>query len=624
MDRRLSMGAELMRSNVEGVHFQVFAPKRRRVEIVLESAGGPTRTVPLSRGAGGVFAGLAEGVAAGTRYRIRLEQDEKLYPDPASRFQPEGPEGPSEVIDPDAFAWTDQAWRGPALRGQVMYELHVGTFTKEGTYASAMRELPELRDAGITLVELMPLAEFPGRFGWGYDGVDLYAPSHLYGRPDELRAFVDRAHALGMSVILDVVYNHLGPSGNYLTQFSDHFFTKKYDNEWGEAVDFETEPGARAYFVENAAYWVSEFHLDGLRLDATQSIHDASPENVIVELGERARRAAGERRILLVSENEPQHVTQVRPVAQGGAGLDALWNDDFHHSARVAVTGRREAYYGSTKGTPQELLSAIRWGYLFQGQYYPWQKKPRGMPALDVEAPRFVLYLQNHDQVANSACGLRLHELTSPGRHRAVTALLLLAPGTPLLFQGQEFAASAPFLYFADHEPALASLVEKGRGDFLRQFPSLRDEKTCALRFVPHDPRAFEACKLDLRERATNHAAYDLHKDLLRLRREDPVFSAQRNDWLHGAVIGAEAFALRYATGTGSDRLVLVNLGGDLDLSEVAEPLLAPVLDHGWRIVFSTEDPRYGGTGTAPIASHGRIALLGASTLVLAPEEITP
>ena len=617
--RRLSMGAEL--SSVEGgVHFRVFAPKRKRVEVVIESPR--PRTVSLTRTSDGFFEGVGDGVRAGTLYRLRLDDDAKLYPDPASRFQPEGPHGPSQVVDPTTFRWTDQAWPGVHLRGQVVYEMHVGTFTREGTYASAMRELDELRDVGITLIEMMPVAEFPGRFGWGYDGVDLYAPTRLYGQPDDLRAFVDRAHALGIGVILDVVYNHLGPSGNFLPQFSDHYFTKKYANEWGEALDFETEAGARSYFVDNASYWIDEFHFDGLRLDATQSIHDASSKHVIVEIGERARAAAGKRSIVLISENEPQHTKLVRPPSAGGYGLDALWNDDFHHSARVALTGRREGYYSSTKGTPQELVSAVKWGYLFQGQYYPWQKNCRGMPALDIEAPAFVLYVQNHDQIANSGRGQRLHELTSPGRYRAITALLLLAPGTPMLFQGQEFAASGPFLYFADHEKELAELVSKGRREFLEQFPSLRDEKTRALRLAPHDPKAFEASKLDLGEREKHRAAYDLTKDLLKLRRDDPAFAAQRRDTLNGAVIGPEAFVLRYATGTGDDRLLLVNLGGDLDLADVAEPLLAAPFGAQWRVAFSTEDPRYGGTGTPPIESHCRVRIAGPSALVLAPEEI--
>ena len=619
-DRRLSVGAELVQG---GVHFRVFAPKRKRVEIVLEGAGSVTsRTLTLVQDEAGFHGGLGDGTAPGSRYRIRLDDDEKLYPDPASRFQPEGPHGPSEVVDPKAFAWTDQAWKGVTLRGQVIYELHVGTFTEEGAYASAMRELEELRDVGITLLEIMPLAEFPGRFGWGYDGVDLYAPSHIYGRPDDLRALIDRAHALGIGVILDVVYNHIGPDGNYLSQFSDSYFTDKYKNDWGAAIDFETARGARAYFVDNAAYWIDEFHFDGLRLDATQNIEDGSEKHVITEIGERARAAAKGRTIVLVSENEPQDTNLVRPVEDGGYGLDALWNDDFHHSARVAVTGRREAYYSSTKGTAQELISAVKWGYLFQGQYYPWQKGRRGKPALDLEAPSFVVYTQNHDQIANSAGGLRLHALTSPGRYRAITLLTLLAPGTPMLFQGQEFAASAPFLYFADHEPELAGLVAKGRVEFLQQFPSLCDPQTIAQQIAPHDESAFLSSKLDMRERASHRAAYDLVKDLLRLRRHDPTFAAQCARTLHGAVLAPEAFALRYRTATEQDRLVLMNLGGDLELASVAEPLLAPPWGTEWRVVLSTEDARYGGAGTSGAGRHGQRSLAGASALVLAPQEL--
>ena len=609
-DRRLAMGAEV---NAKGTSFRVFAPKRARVAIALEN--GPL--VELTREPDGFFSGLTDHAPAGARYKIRLDDGEQLFPDPASRFQPEGPHGPSVVVDPTTFRWTDAAWKGVKLRGQVIYELHIGTFTKEGTYASATRELEELRDAGITLLEIMPLAEFPGRFGWGYDGVDLYAPYHHYGTPDDLRAFVDRAHALGLGVILDVVYNHIGPDGNFLSQFSDHYFTEKYANDWGAAIDFETEPGARSYFVDNAAYWIDELHFDGLRLDATQNIEDSSPKHVIAELGDRARAAAKGRSIVIVSENEPQNTGLVRDF-----GLDALWNDDFHHSARVALTGKGEAYYSSTKGTPQELISAVRWGYLFQGQYYPWQKACRGTPALDLEAPAFIVYTDNHDQIANSAAGLRLHQLTSPGRYRAITLLMLLAPGTPMLFQGQEFAASTRFLYFADHGPELAALVDKGRVAFLTQFPSLRDEKTSELHVSPHNQEAFTSSKLDTRERLSNRAAYDLVKDLLRLRREDPVFAAQDSKTLHGAVLGSEAFLLRYGVGAGDDRLVLVNLGRDLDLAEVAEPLLASPAGHRWNVIFSTEDPRYGGAGTPPSGDCGERNLAGASALVLAPQRI--
>ncbi len=611
--RRYAWGAEV---DERGAHFRLYAPKRRRVELVLEGDG---RHIALDRDARGWFVVHVPGVRAGARYRYRLDGEERLLPDPASRFQPEGPHGPSEVVDPHAFRWTDGAWRGTELRGRVLYEMHIGTFTREGTYAAAMGELAALAELGVGILELMPLAEFDGRFGWGYDGVDLYAPSHLYGTADDLRSFVDRAHALGLAVIHDVVYNHLGPSGNYLRELSDAFFTDRYANEWGEALDFETEEGVRAYFAENGAYWVDEFHFDGLRLDATQCIFDASERHVVEEITGRARAAAPGRRVLVIGENEPEHARLARPASAGGFGLDAIWNDDFHHAARVAATGRSEAYYSSTSGRPQELVSAVKWGALFQGQLYPWQGKRRGTPALDLDPSSWVLYLENHDQVANSARGQRLSSATTPGRLRALTTLLLLAPGTPMLFQGQEFGASAPFLYFADHAPELASLVAKGRRSFLDQFPSLTDPKASDLTAVPHDPRTFERSKLDHRERETNAHALLLHRDLLALRRIDDVFAAQRTDDLHGAVLGEEALLLRFATGTGRDRLLLVNLGRDLDLARLAEPLLAPLVHHDWEELLSTEDPRYGGSGTPPRREHGARLLAGGSALVLAP-----
>ena len=610
LDRRLPVGAEVAPG---GVHFRVWAPRRRTVEVVFDGS----TAADLDPEADGYFSGFVAGAGDGSLYRYRLDGG-GAFPDPASRFQPEGPHGPSQVVDPSRFPWTDAGWQGLVREGQVIYEMHLGTFTPEGTWEAAARELPELAALGITVIELMPVSEFPGEFGWGYDGVDLFAPYHLYGQPDDGRRFVDRAHAVGIGVILDVVYNHLGPDGNYLKQFSEEYFTDKYKNDWGQALNFEGCEPSREFFIANAGYWVDEYHFDGLRLDATQDVKDASAEHVLIAMGRRAREAAGGRSIYLVSENEPQDTKLIRPPEQGGYGLDALWNDDFHHSTLVALTGRNEAYYTDYRGTPQEMISLVKYGFLYQGQRYSWQKKRRGTSGLGLPPSAFIDFLQNHDQVANSARGERVHQLTSPGRFRALTALLLLGPGTPLLLQGQEFCASTPFLYFADHKPELAALVRKGRLEFLSQFPSLATPETQA--GVPHPERreTFESCKLDFTERRTHAAAYALHRDLLRLRREDPVLRAQAAGWLDGAVLGPEAFALRFFGENAGDRLLLVNLGTDLPLEPVPEPLLAPLAGMRWDLLWSSEDPRYGGIGaTAPEDGEGRWRLPGRAAVVL-------
>lgn len=618
--RRLPVGAEVPPGG--GVHFRVWAPAAQRVEVVLGGAADG-RAIALAPEPGGYFAGMAREAGPGTLYRYRLDGGD-AFPDPASRFQPEGPHGPSQVVDPDAFHWTDDAWRGAPLAGQIIYELHVGTFTPQGSWAAAEAELPALAELGVTVLEVMPVAEFPGRFGWGYDGVDLFAPTRLYGTPDDFRRFVDRAHALGLAVILDVVYNHLGPDGNYLKRFAPAYFTDRYENEWGEAINFDSPDAApvREFFVANARYWIDEFHLDGLRLDATQQIFDRSDAHILREIGRAVRQAARGRATLLVAENEPQQARLVRPVARGGYGLDALWNDDFHHSAVVALTGRSEAYYSDHRGTPQELLSAVKWGFLFQGQRYAWQAQRRGTPALDLEPAAFVNFLQNHDQVANSGRGERIHRLTSPGRLRAMTALLLLAPSTPMLFMGQEFAASAPFLYFADHRPELAEQVARGRREFLRQFRSLATPAMQAQLPDPADPATFERCKLDPAERERHAEVYALHRDLLRLRRTDPVFRSPRRRGVDGAVLGAEAFVLRFFGGPAGDRLLLVNLGRELPLTPAPEPLLAPPEGRHWVLLWSSEDPRYGGTGTPePESEDEGWRLPGHAALVLAANE---
>jgi maltooligosyltrehalose trehalohydrolase len=562
-------------------------------------------------------------VDAGASDRYLFQAGTDFLPDPASRFQPDGTETPSEIIDPTSFRWTDRDWRGAPLRGAVLYEMHVGTFTPEGTWRAAMEKLPGLVDLGVTALEVMPVAEFPGRFGWGYDGVHPYAPTRLYGRPDDFKAFVDRAHALGLAVLLDVVYNHLGPDGCVFRRFARGYFSTTYRNEWGDPMNFDGPDcgPVREFFISNAAYWIEEYHLDGLRLDATQSLHDASSPHIIAEIERTVRRSGRGRATLLVSENEPQKILMVRSRSKGGYGLDALWNDDFHHSAIVALTGRGEAYYTDHRGAPQEFISAAKYGCLFQGQRYAWQRQPRGTPAHGIPPETFVLFIENHDQLANSGGGVRLHLRTSPGRMRAMTALMLLMPGTPMLFQGQEFASTRPFLYFADHKPDLARNVEQGRNTFLAQFPSLASPEMRPHLAAPHDPSTFERCRLDWSEREAHPEAVALHADLLRMRREDAAFRRQAPGGVDGAVLGPESLALRFQTERDAEaRLLIVNFGSDLAEDSIAEPLLAPPEGTAWGVLWSSEDPRYGGAGTPPVAGEDGWRVPGHSAIVLAPE----
>jgi len=615
--RRLPVGAEVQPGG--GVHFRVWAPKRRAVEVVIEG-GEQHRAVALEPEENGYFASLVPDVGEGARYRFRLD-GEGPFPDPASRFQPEGPHGPSQVVDPSRFAWSDQGWGGLKLPGQVLYEMHIGTFTPEGTWASAIERLPRLVELGVTAVEPMPAAEYAGTFGWGYDGVDLFAPHHRYGGPDDMRRFVDEAHRLGLGVILDVVYNHFGPDGCYLGQFSDHYLHKDRVGDWGDSINFDGEGSGptREYFIANAEYWIDEFHIDGLRLDATHAIHDSSPEHILKALTRRARAAAGNRSILIFAENESQNARLIRPEDQGGYGLDGAWNDDFHHAARVALTGRAEAYYADYQGSPQELISAVKWGYLFQGQVVKWQRKRRGTPTFDTPAPRFVTYLESHDQVANSTRGRRLKSLTGPGEYRAMTALWLTAPQTPMLFQGQELGSDRPFLYFSNHHDELAKLVSEGR---LQELAGFRSTIHPAIREILPDPSG-ETTFLEskLQEPEDYHAAPEflLIQDLLKLRREDPIFRMQDSSKVHGAVIGPAALALRYFGETDDCRLVVVNLGRDLYPTPNTEPLLAPPAGKDWAVLWFSEHPRYDGSGIPPLPPGGPWRAPGHSALILAP-----
>ena len=590
-------------------HFSVWAPDRDKVEVVL----GNARRVPMKLDEAGYWSVTVDAVSAGARYGYALDGSSTALADPASRFQPDGPHGLSELIDATHFEWTDRTWSGASLTGAVLYELHVGTFTREGTWDAARRRLPELAQLGVTLLEVMPVADFGGRFGWGYDGVNLYAPHRCYGRPEDLRRFIDSAHATGIGVILDVVYNHLGPDGNYLSEFCPRYFSDRA-TDWGAALNYDGRDSraVRDFIAGNAEYWIREFHFDGLRLDATQCIFDESEEHIVTELARRARAAAGKRSIVLVAENEPQDTNLVRPREHGGNGLDAVWNDDFHHSATVTLLGCREAYYTDYLGRAQEIVAAMKYGYLYQGQYYTWQKQRRGAPAFDLEPRCFVAFLENHDQVANTARGERIRYRAHPAQVRAMTATLLLGPWTPMLFQGQEFASQRRFMYFADFEGKLADAVQRGRCKALSEFPSLGSSVAREGLPVPHDPATFELSKLEWADARllTGQQSLALHRDLLALRREDATIhtcikaSGRRFD---AAVLCDTAFVLRYFGHHGDDRLLVVNLGAELAFAPAPEPLLGPPPSAAWELLWSSEEPRYGGNGVPENASdsHG-------------------
>lgn len=579
--------------HAQGTLFRLWALDRAGAVVHIEGM----EAIPLTPMGAGYFEADIAGIAPGARYRFSLDGGPKLA-DLASRWQPEGIDGPSVVVAP-AFDWTDADWPGVDRRDQVLYELHIGTFTQEGTWASATAKLADLRDLGVTVLQIMPVGAFQGRFGWGYDTTHPYAPFAPYGTPDEMRSFVDRAHALGIGVILDVVYNHVGLGDSYAA-YSPHYFTRRYENEWGDGFNYDGEGAAavRAFIIGNATYWISDFHLDGLRIDAAQAMFDASPVHILAELTAAARAAAVHRTLYIVVENQPQERRMIEPPQTGGMGVDAMVSDDFQHAARVAMTGHNDFYYRDYLGTPQELASALKYGFLYQGQRSDMRDTAYGTPNLDTPAEHFVHFLENHDQVANSARGLRLRDITSPARRRAMTALLLLGPQTPCLFQGQEFAASNPFLYFFDVSGEDGDRVAEGRRQSLTNFASVADPEMQARLPLPSDERTFHSSKLDWNEAARNRPVLQLHRDLLALRRKTPAFSQAADRRVDGAVIGEGALLVRYLTPNPAEqRLVLFNMGRDLPIGVVAEPLLAPPCNHTWAVEWSSEHPDYNGSG---------------------------
>ncbi|MHC5538976.1 malto-oligosyltrehalose trehalohydrolase [Singulisphaera rosea] len=579
-----------------GVRFRVWAPRAHSVELVLESPEGRPESLPLGKADDGLFDGTFPEVRVGDRYRYRVD-DNGPFPDPASRFQPEGVHGPSEVVDPGTFRWSDHGWKGIGPDELVVYELHVGTFTKEGTFLAAIDRLPALRDLGVTAVELMPVADFSGVRSWGYDGVDLFAPSRCYGRPEDLRRLVDEAHRLGLAVLLDVVYNHFGPVGNYTGAFSPNYLSTTHQNAWGSSVNLDGDGSSmvREFFVENALHWVHEYHIDGLRLDATHALVDDGPQHFVAELTERVRSSSPDRRILVIAEDHRNLATMVRPSWAGGWDLDGVWADDFHHQVRRLLAGDNEGYYRDYTGTIPDLVDTINLGWFYCGEHSVHLDEPRGTDPVQVPPRRFVTCLQNHDQIGNRAFGERLHHQVDQAAYRAASALLLVSPATPMLFMGQEWAATSPFLFFTDHDEDLGKLVTEGRRREFRHFMAFIDPEARERIPDPQSPSTFERSRLDWSEveREPHASTLRLYKALLKLRRNEPALRSDRRENFKALPLDDGTLLLLRADDRGGNLILIARLRGAGVVDLQGNPDLHFLKGRPWEVVLTTEDPAF-------------------------------
>jgi maltooligosyltrehalose trehalohydrolase len=569
-----------------GVRFRTLATRSRElhVELLTGAAAGIHRLEPVG---GGLHERFVDGAGAGDTYSYVI--DGKARPDSASRFQPEGVHGPSQVVDPDAFRWRHEAWPFTA-DNLVIYELHVGAFTERGTFAAAQERLPALQALGVSAIELMPVAAFAGRRNWGYDGVDLYAPSQNYGHPDDLRGLVDAAHGLGLGVILDVVYNHLGPEGAYLPQFVPEYINHRQHTPWGGAVNLDG-PGAsliRSFIIDNAVHWIREYRLDGLRVDATHSLVDGSGTHIVAEIAAAAR-AAAERPIAIFAEDDRNLVSLVQAPERGGWGVDAIWADDFHHVMRRRLAGDSDGYYEDYTGSIDELKRTLTQGWLFTGQRSRHSGRRRGTDPSAIPMHQFVICLQNHDQVGNRPTGDRLHHTIEAAPWRAASALLLTAPMTPLLFMGQEWSGSSPFQFFTDLEPGLGVLVTEGRRREFKDFPGFTDSAAQTLVPDPQDVATFERSRLEWSERTVpaHQTCLALYTELLRLRRTHNALGASPSVRGDADTIGDDVILMRREDGR-ERFLVAVRLAG-------AGPVSIDTDSAGTspRVVLTTEESRF-------------------------------
>lgn len=560
------------------VRFSLWAPDAGRVDVCLEEAGS-TADFALPAGEDGWFTLTTEAARAGARYRFRID-GKLLVPDPASRFQPDGVNGPSEVVDAAGYEWQG-AWEGRPWAEAVVYELHVGTFTAGGTFSSACERLPYLAELGITVIEVLPVATFAGNRNWGYDGVLLYAPHPAYGTPDQFRAFVERAQSLGIMVLLDVVYNHFGPEGNYLNSYASPFFTRRHQTPWGDAINFDG-PGSRAvrdFFIHNALYWLQEFRLDGLRLDAVHAIADDSTPDILEELAAAVRDGPGrERQVHLVLENHANEAHRLKQEPRaGGAAYAAQWNDDYHHACHVILTDESDGYYVDYADNPHvHLARCLSEGFAYQGEASKYQSgKHRGESSGHLPLTSFIGFLQNHDMVGNRAFGERLVELAPAPALRALTSILLMNPAVPGLFMGEEFGCSQPFLYFADFDGELAEAVRRGRKREFARFAAFADSGAANALPDPIDVSSFRRSVLQWDELDDPaHAEWlEFYRELIDLRRRFVVPGLPAEKTVNAQVLDSTGLRVDWQL-RNAERLTLVaNLGArPLKMSEALTP----------------------------------------------------
>ena len=558
----MPFGAELQSDG--SVRFRLWAPSHDRIELQLLDQPG---ALGLRCEAGGWHTLTTRRATRGSRYRFILP-DGMAVPDPASRFQPEDVHGPSEVVDPQAYLWHDLEWRGRPWSDAVLYELHIGCFTAGGTFVGAIERLQHLRELGVTAIEIMPLVDFPGSRNWGYDGVLPYAPDSSYGDPQQLKALIDAAHGFGLMVLLDVVYNHFGPEGNYLSLYAPQFFSARHHTPWGAAINFDGEGSrtVREFFIHNALYWLTEFHCDGLRLDAVHAILDDSPVHVLAELAQRVRTSLPGRHVHLVLENEHN---QAQWLERGGDGqpqlYSAQWNDDAHHVLHVAATGDAEGYYSDYIGRTDRLGRALAQGFAFQGELMPYRGAARGEPSAHLPPSAFVAFIQNHDQIGNRALGERITALAPSPAVRAITALYLLLPQIPMLFMGEEWHCPQPFLFFCDFGAGLEEAVVRGRRQEFARFEAFRDESVRAGIPDPQAAQTYCDSKLDWTGLDEPDAAATLswYRELLAVRRRHiaPLLPTLSSAGAY-RVLSASAVLVRWHGSGGTELTLMANLKG--------------------------------------------------------------